>query len=263
MSDTELCSYSIEDGIATITLNRPKALNALNVATAAALHQATAAVCATDGVRCIVINANGRGFMAGGDLASMAGDFSLAGEVVSDILDQIDPTLALLSSHDAPVLGSVHGVAAGAGLSLVAACDLVIAAKGTRFVLAYGQIGATPDCGASDNLLRIIGERKLNEMMFLGTALSDEEALNAGLATRLVDAEELSEQTAQLAAQIASGASVAFGNYKRLVRSARLNAPSAQLDAERASFVALTKTDDFREGVSAFIEKRKATFSGQ
>ncbi|MGJ8687194.1 MAG: enoyl-CoA hydratase/isomerase family protein [Spongiibacteraceae bacterium] len=263
MSDTELCNYTIEDGIATITLNRPKALNALNVATAAALHQATQAVCTSDGVRCIVINANGRGFMAGGDLASMAGDFDLADGVLNDILDQIDPTLKLLSEHDAPVLGSVHGVAAGAGLSLVAACDLVIAAKGTRFLLAYGQIGATPDCGASDNLLRIIGERKLNEMMFLGSPLSDDEALNFGLVNRLADGEELAEQTVALATQIASGASKAFGNYKRLAHSARHNSAQAQLDAERKSFAALTKTADFREGVSAFIEKRKATFIGQ
>jgi 2-(1,2-epoxy-1,2-dihydrophenyl)acetyl-CoA isomerase len=258
-----LRSFDAATGIATVTVHRPDVLNAIDVATAQAIRAAVEPLIELAGVRCVVLRGAGRAFVAGGDLARFAEDFDRAGEVVDALLDALHPAILTLRALDAPVLGAVHGAVAGAGLSLMAACDLVIAAEGTRFLMAYDRIGAAPDCGGTWLLPRLLGPRRAAELMMLSPTWDAVQALQHGLINRVVAADALEAEAANLATQLAHGPTAAFGHFKRLA-DASLHTPLAeQLEAERAAFVAGTRSEDFREGVSAFLAKRPAHFRGR
>lgn len=250
-------------GIATITINRPEVLNAIDVPLAQALRDVVVPLAGDARVRCVVLRGRGRAFVAGGDLARFADDFDTAHVVIDALLDALHPVVETLSTLDAPVIASVHGAVAGAGLSLMAACDLVVAATGTRFLLAYDRIGAAPDCGGTWFLPRLLGSRRAAAMMFLSEQLDADAALAAGLVNKVVAADQLAAETATLATRIASGPTEAYGNYKRLAQATFGNTLHDQLEAERACFKRATATRDFREGVSAFLAKRPATFKGK
>ncbi len=261
----ELATLAIDETrlIATITVNRPKVLNALDVATAEAMQAVAAKLDARPDLRCIILRGAGRAFMAGGDLAGFASDFATADNTVNQLLDALEPVIKTFQAHPAPVLASVHGAVAGAGISLMAAADLAIAATDTRFMLAYDKIGAPPDCGASYFLPRLLGERRAAALMYLGETWSAAEALQYGLVNKLVAANELETATAKLAEKIASGPSLAYSQYKNLVREGRDKNLQQQLKAERVAFCAATKTADFKAGVSAFIKREVAKFCGR
>ena len=257
------CDFDTDSGIATITINRPEVLNAIDVPTAEALQDAVLQLQGKENVRCIVLRGEGRAFVAGGDVASFAEDFDQTAEIVDQLLNALHPVITFLHDHPAPVVGSVQGAAAGAGLSLMAGCDLVIAAEGTRFLLAYNQIGASPDCGGTWYLPRVLGRRRTAELMYLGAKWDAKQALDYGLINRVVPAAELAQETALWAQKIASGPCRANAAFKRLADQS-LDTPLAeQLEAERAAFKDATATADFVEGVSAFLEKRRPEFSGQ
>jgi 2-(1,2-epoxy-1,2-dihydrophenyl)acetyl-CoA isomerase len=251
-----------DTGVATLTINRPEVLNALDVATARAMAAAAASLDGDASVRCIVLRGAGRAFVAGGDLGGFAQDFDAAASVTDELLDALHRVIETLRRHDAPVLASVHGAVAGAGLSLMAGCDLVIAAEGTRFLVAYDRIGAAPDCGGTYFLPRVLGTRRAAEFMFLGESWDAATALAAGLVNRIVPAAELLPETEKLAARLAGGPTRAFGMYKALVAQSQGNTLSAQLELERAAFKAATRTGDFREGVGAFLAKKSPRFQG-
>lgn len=255
-------SLDAATGIVTITLNRPEVLNAIDVPLAEALRDAVVPLAGDARVRAVVLRGNGRAFVAGGDLAGFAKDFDAAPGVVDALLDSLHAVVETLRGIDAPVIASVHGAVAGAGLSLMAACDLVVAAAGTRILLAYDRIGAAPDCGGTYFLPRLLGLRRAAQLMFLSETLDADAALAAGLVTRVVPADQLATATDELARRIASGPTQAFGNYKRLVEGTFDRSLPEQLEAERACFKSATLTADFREGVSAFLAKRPATFKG-
>ncbi|MCK9285787.1 MAG: enoyl-CoA hydratase-related protein [Rhodocyclaceae bacterium] len=256
-------SIDAEQGVATVTINRPDVLNAIDVPTARAIHDAVMPLAQRDDVRCIVLTGAGRAFVAGGDLSRFAEDFEQAAGVVDELLDALHPVIELLANHDAPVLASVHGAVAGAGLSLMSGCDLVLAAEGTRFLLAYDRIGASPDCGGSWYLPRRLGHARANELMLLGATWDAQQALDAGLINRVVPAASLAAETAAMASRLAAGPTRAYGHWKRLARSACHTPLSEQLAAERAAFKAATRSGDFREGVAAFLGKRPARYSGR
>lgn len=256
-------SFDQDRGIATISFNRPEAMNALDVATARAFHETVAGLAGIAGLRCVVLRGAGRAFVAGGDLAAFAADFDRAGVVLDELLDQLNPAVVALQALEAPVLASVHGAVAGAGLSLMCACDVAIAAEGTRFVLAYGRIGASPDCGGTWSLPRLVGQRKAAELMLLGDAWDAATALGAGLVNRVVPAELLEVQTAALAERLAAGATRAFGAFKRLVSEAYRHTLAEQVERERSAFRALTASADFSEGVSTFLAKKAPRFEGK
>lgn len=262
MSLAEL-SFDAASGVATITLNRPDVLNALNVTLAEALRDAVVPLADEPRLRCVMLRGNGRAFMAGGDLAGFAADFDAADTVIDALLDALHAVVETLRAIDAPVIAAVQGAVAGAGLSLMAACDLVVAAAGTRFLLAYDRIGAAPDCGGTYFLPRLLGSRRAAALMFLSEQLDADAALAAGLVNKVVAADQLEVESEALAARIASGPTQAFGNYKRLAQSTFGNTLHDQLEAERASFKSATVTHDFREGVTAFLAKRPATFKGK
>ena len=246
--------------IATLRFNRPEALNAINVPMANAFLTAVQSIAADPGVRAVVLRGNGRGFMAGGDLATLRAD-PVQGAI--DILTPLNAALQLLAQMNAPVIAQVHGAAAGAGLSLVLMADYVIAAEGTRFNLAYINLGTSCDVGASWALPRIVGVRQALEIALLGEAFTADDALRLGLINRVVPGAELDSATAALAQRLASGPTLAYGAMKRLMRASMDHTLPEQLAAEKDAFVHCAGTEDFRAGVEAFHQRQSAQFVGR
>lgn len=246
--------------IATLRFNRPEALNAIDVPMANAFLAAVQTVAADPGVRAVVLCGNGRGFMAGGDLATLRAD-PVQGAI--DILTPLNAALLLLAQMNAPVVAQVHGVAAGAGLSLLLMADYVIAAEGTRLNLAYINLGTSCDVGASWALPRIVGVRQALEIALLGEAFTANDALRLGLVNRVVPGAELDSATTALAQRLASGPTLAYGAMKRLMRESMERTLAEQLAAEKDAFVQCAGTEDFRAGVEAFHQRQRAQFSGQ
>ena len=249
-----------EGAIATLRFNRPEALNAIDVPMANAFLAAVQTVAADPGVRAVVLCGNGRGFMAGGDLATLRAD-PVQGAI--DILTPLNQALLLLTQMNAPVIAQVHGAAAGAGLSLVLMADYVIAAEGTRFNLAYIHLGTSCDVGASWALPRIVGVRQALEIALLGDAFNADDALRLGLINRVVPAAELESSTTALAQRLASGPTLAYGAMKRLMRESMERTLPEQLAAEKDAFVHCAGTEDFRAGVEAFHQRQSPQFVGR
>lgn len=250
-------------GIARLRFQRPEVLNAIDVATARALRDQVQMLASDTRVRCVLLSGEGRAFVAGGDLAPFAQDFDRAPAIIDDLLDALHPAIDGLRALDAPVVAAVHGAVAGAGLSLMAGCDLVLAAEDTRFVMAFDRVGLSPDCGGTYHLPRQIGPRRTAELYLLGSTLTAEQALAMGLVNRVLPGAELATASQQWAAQIAAGPTRAYGHFKRLVQQTYGNTLMQQLEAERTAVKAATQTQDFRTGVQAFMAKQPARFSGQ
>ena len=246
--------------IATLRFNRPEALNAIDVPMANAFLTAVQTVASDPGVRAVVLCGNGRGFMAGGDLATLRAD-PVQGAI--DILTPLNAALQLLAQMNAPVIAQVHGAAAGAGLSLVLMADYVIAAEGTRFNLAYINLGTSCDVGASWALPRIVGVRQALEIALLGEAFTADDALRLGLVNRVVPSAELDSTTAALAQRLAAGPTLAYGAMKRLMRASMDHTLPEQLAAEKDAFVHCAGTEDFRAGVEAFHQRQSPQFVGR
>ena len=211
-------------------------------------------------VRAVLLSGSGKGFMAGGDLAVLSADPQGG---AAELIGPLHEALTLLDTLDAPVVAQVHGVAAGAGLSLMLQADLVLAATGTRFNLAYANIGASCDVGASWALPRRVGLRRALEIALLGETLDAEAAERIGLVNRVVPAADLEAEALALARRLAAGPTVALGHLRRLLRSSFDRDLPAQLDAEAAAFQACAATDDFRIGVDAFRARTPPAFTGR
>lgn len=246
--------------IATLRFNRPESLNAIDVPMANAFLAAVQSIAADPGVRAVVLCGSGRGFMAGGDLATLRAD-PVQGAI--DILTPLNAALQLLAQMNAPVIAQVHGAAAGAGLSLVLMADYVIAAEGTRFNLAYINLGTSCDVGASWALPRIVGVRQALEIALLGEAFTADDALRLGLVNRVVPSAELDSATAALAQRLANGPTLAYGAMKRLMRASMDHTLPEQLAAEKDAFVHCAGTEDFRAGVEAFHQRQSPQFVGR
>ena len=246
--------------IATLRFNRPGALNAIDVPMATALLAAVRTIAGDDSVRCVVLCGAGKGFMAGGDLATLRTD---PVQGAKDLLAPLNEAVALLAQLNAPVIAQVHGVAAGAGLSLMLQADFVLAAEGTRFNLAYINLGTSCDVGASWALPRLVGLRRALEIAMLGDTYSAADAECLGLVNRVVPAAELDAAVHDLAQRLASGPTLAYGHMRRLMRNAFDHDLPAQLAAEAEAFVACTRSADLPEGIEAFHAKRPAAFQGR
>lgn len=248
-----------EGAVATLQFNRPAALNAIDVPMAQAFLAAVKAIAADRGVRAVLLRGSGKGFMAGGDLAVLQAD-PLQG--AADLIGPLHEGIALLATLDTPVIAQVHGVAAGAGLSLMLQADFVLAAEGTRFNLAYVNIGASCDVGASWALPRWVGLRKALEIAMLGDMLDAPAAERIGLVNRVVAADALPAEAMALAQRLAGGPTIALGQLRRLMRGSFDRDLPAQLEAESAAFARCAASADFKTGVDAFFDKRKPQFGG-
>lgn len=248
-----------EGGITHLRLNRPKALNAVDSTMAQAFLQACKA-CANDAeLRVVVISGEGRAFMAGGDISQFRED---PASIPQTLIRPLHEAVEILAGLRAPVIASLQGAVAGAGMSLALACDLAIAADNTRFNLAYVNLGTSTDLGASWSLPRVVGLRRALEIALLSDPVDAPTALQLGLVNRVVTAERLEEETAALATRLAASAPAGLGMLKRLIRDSFDRSLPAQLAAEEQGFAACAATADFAEAVSAFLEKRAPRFSG-
>jgi len=253
---------SDSEGVAEIRFNRPNRLNVLDAETARGFREAVDRALGDDAVHVIVVAAEGKAFIAGGDLAHFrASDDKCA--AASDLIDPIHSALKLLAGSRKISLASLKGAVAGGGMSIALSLDLAIAADDCRFNLAYATIGVSPDCGGSWALPRLVGVRKAMEIALLGETIGAEEALRLSLVNRVVPVADLETGTQALAARLAKGAPVAAGQTKALLRSSLELSFEAQLDAEAASFGVCAATQDFSNAVEAFFEKRKPRFHGR
>lgn len=261
----ETVLLSVQEHVATVTLNRPEVLNALNVPEGEGLIRALETCREDERVRAVILTGAGRGFCAGGDVKAM-------GEAIRSGLDPEDffreltiPLHRLISdlrSTEKPVVAAINGATGGAGMSLAVACDLRIAAEAATFRQAYTSIGLTPDGGWTAFVPRIIGPAKAMELLLLDPVLDARQALALGLVHEVVPGVGLMERAHAVAARLAQGPTKAFGGAKALVNAAVFPDLGAQLERERERIIRQGGTADFREGVAAFVEKRAPRFRG-
>ena len=260
----ETIRADVSEGLLTITLNRPDAYNAFTPTMGRELADALKDARRDAAVRAIVITGAGKAFCSGQDL-KMVDELMPDGRApaLGELLRRHYNGLILAMRRlDKPILASVNGVAAGAGMSLALACDLRIASERASFVQAFVNIGLVPDCGSLYFLPRIVGLAKALELSLLGERIDAREALRLGLVTRVVLEDELPAATAELAGRLAAGAGRALGLTKRGLNRALETNLEDMLEQEALLQEIAGRTDDFREGVTAFKEKRPARFSG-
>ncbi len=254
--------YAVNDGIATITFNRPTVMNALDADMLRGFCAAAGRAAADTTARVVILRGAGPAFIAGGDVAMFHNNRAAMATLVPELAGELHKGILALRRAPQPVIAAVHGAVAGAGMSIMLACDLVIAAGDTQFSLAYSRIGASPDGGATWFLPRVAGNQKAMEMILLADAMDAAALQRIGIVNRVVAAGQLDAETDQLARRLAQGPSRAYAEAKALVNRAGDASLAAQLDAEALAFARCAATGDFAEGVAAFVAKRKPQFRG-
>jgi 2-(1,2-epoxy-1,2-dihydrophenyl)acetyl-CoA isomerase len=245
----------LTDGIASIRLNSPDSLNAIDMETAHALLDAVRWVARSD-ARVVLMSGSGRAFCAGGDLRTLQEAATYPHGGVEALIEPMHATIEALAKIRQPVIASVHGAVAGAGMSLALAADMLIAADNAVFSLAYVKVGASPDCGASWYLPRIVGSRRAMEIALLGDSIDAAQAERLGLANRVVPAAVLEEESRRLALRLVEAAPFALRQIKELVHASMERSLSEQLLCEQRAFVDASRTPDFQLAVKAFLERR-------
>lgn len=251
-------------GVAKITLNRPDKMNSFNVAMHEELQHALDYIAADENTRCLLLTGAGRGFCAGQDL----GDRAVAVDDSRPDLGQsvekyYNPLIRRLTGLNMPVICALNGVAAGAGASIAMACDIVIAARSASFILSFCKVGLVPDSGSSWHFTRALGLPRAKALAMLGNKLSAEQAEQWGLIYQVVDNEALEQESMTLATHLASQPTQALANIKNLLNTSFDHSLHEQLEREREAMQRLGKSDDYKEGVAAFMEKRPAIFNGK
>lgn len=263
MSDVLL--ESVEDGVLTLTLNRPERLNALTPEMCDRLHRALLAAAADSAVGAIVVTGAGDAFCAGGDVKAMAENGADAGrfeERAADLRRRMEAA-RLLHEIPKPTIAMLRGPAAGAGLSLALACDLRIAGETARLTTAFAKVALSGDFGGSYFLTRLVGTAKARELYFLSPVLDAGAALGIGLVTRVVPDAALAAETAALAGALARGPRLTLGHIKQNLNFAEHASLSEVMDIEAFRHTRCTLTEDHREAAAAFVEKRKPAFKGR
>ncbi len=257
---SESILYAVAHGIATITFNRPQVMNALDPATILEFRAVCErAECDTQ-ARVVVLRGAGPAFLAGGDVASFKENLADFSTQVIGLAGELHRGILALRRAPKPVIAGVHGAVAGAGMSIMMACDLVIAAEGTKFNMAYSRIATSPDGGASWFLPRVAGYQKAMELLLLAEEVDTTAMLSMGVINRVVAAAELEAATMTLAQRLAAGPATAYAETKALVNASQKHSLTDHLDAEARAFSRCAAHADFAEGVTAFVEKRKAVF---
>ncbi|SEJ09789.1 2-(1,2-epoxy-1,2-dihydrophenyl)acetyl-CoA isomerase [Pseudomonas linyingensis] len=256
--------FTIEQGVATLTLNRPEQLNSFNPAMHKEVREALKQVRQNAEVRCLLITGAGRGFCAGQDL----GDRNVApGAAAPDLGESIEknynPLIRALRDLPMPVICAVNGVAAGAGANIALACDITLAARSASFIQAFCKIGLVPDSGGTWTLPRAVGMARAKALALLGDRLSAEQAEQWGMIWRCVDDAALQDEALKLARQLATQPTYGLALIKRALNASASNSFDEQLDLERDLQRLAGRSEDYREGVSAFMAKRTPEFKGR
>ncbi|WP_428651312.1 2-(1,2-epoxy-1,2-dihydrophenyl)acetyl-CoA isomerase PaaG [Roseibium sp.] len=264
MTKDQTVLSGLDNGVLKLTLNRPDKLNSFNEDMHLALRAEFERAHADKAVRAVLLTGAGRGFCAGQDLGDRdprkGGPKPDLGHTLETFYN---PTLRLIRSLEKPVVCAVNGVAAGAGANIAFACDIVLAARSAKFIQAFSKIGLIPDAGGSWSLTRILGEPRAKALTLLAEPLMAGQAADWGLIWKAVDDEALLAEATSIAERLAGGPTVGLGLTKRLIQAAATQDLDAQLDMERDCQRTAGRTDDYAEGVTAFLEKRPAVFRGE
>lgn len=261
----ETIDYQLDGSVAVITMNRPDALNALSlqltIDLGAAIERAK-----MDGARAAILTGNGRAFCSGGDLREMQSMWEREGRIeafLEEPLGKLHEVITAIREAPIPFIAAVNGVCAGAGVNFALACDIVIAANDAAFREAFVRIGLSPDCGGTFFLPRAVGEKVATELFMTGDAVDAERALSIGMINKVVASGELISEAVSLAQRLASGPTASLARIKRMMNASFSNDLKSQLALEHECQIESGKSDDFREGVAAFFEKRTANFRGK
>jgi len=256
----ETIDFKLEAGIARLTLNRPDRLNSFTVQ----MHEEVAdALGRLEGARTLILTGAGRGFCAGQDLNDRAVAPGEAVDLGESVEQRYNPLIRTLTGLPMPVIARVNGVAAGAGANIALACDIVIAAKSAKFIQSFAAIGLIPDSGGTWVLPRLVGQARALGLALTGEPLGAEQAADWGLIWKAVEDEKLDEEVDALAARFASGPTRGLARIKRMIRESWGHSLDEELDRQRDAMRELGYSDDYREGVAAFMEKRKPSFAGK
>ena len=264
MSDYKTIEFTIEDGSATLTLNRPDRLNSFTVEMHEEMQDVLTRIETDSTIRALLLTGAGRGFCAGQDLIDRA--VAPGGDAVDlghSCETYWNPMVKRIAEMPIPVVCAVNGVAAGAGANVALACDIVLAAKSAKFIQSFANIGLIPDSGGTWVLPRLIGQARAMAITLTGIPVKAEQAENWGMIWQTLDDNVLMETATGLVKKLASGPTKGLAETKKRIRESALNTLSQELDLERDAMRNLGYSDDYAEGVAAFMEKRKPTFNGQ
>ena len=252
--------YAVENGIATITMNRPKSLNSMNDALIDGLHEALTKAENDEAVRCIVLTGNGKAFCAGGDLSFLNGLEGTAAK--KNFIAKVGAVAKRITVIEKPIIAWINGVTAGAGVNLMLACDLIYASHKAKFGESFAKVALIPDCGGLYFLPRAIGIHKAKELMFTGDLIDAPTAERLGMVNDVIEEEYLKDKVYEMAARLADSAPIAIGLTKKYLNDTGLTLDEV-LNIEETTQPLLMGTDDCKEGIAAFYEKRAAVFTGK
>src|SRR3954471_8859167 len=258
--DYETIAFKLEGGVARLTLNRPDRLNSFTVQ----MHEEVADALANLGdARTLILTGAGRGFCAGQDLNDRAVAPGEAVDLGESVEQRYNPLIRTLVSLPMPVIARVNGVAAGAGANIALACDIVIAARSAKFIQSFASIGLIPDSGGTWVLPRLVGQARALGLALTAEPLPAEKAAEWGLIWKAVEDEALDAEVDALAARFASAPTLGLAAIKRMIRESWGHGLDEELDLQRDAMRELGYSDDYREGVAAFMEKRAPSFTGR
>ena len=256
--------FSIENGLAKLVWNRPDKLNSFNTEMHGEVKDALKQVKKSGEARCLLITGNGRGFCAGQDLSDRAVSSSdEAPDLSQSIEKNYNPLIRTLTTLEMPVICAVNGVAAGAGANIAFACDIVLAAKSASFIQSFNRLGLVPDSGGTWILPRLVGHARAMALCLLGDKISAEQAQQWGMIWKVLEDDELQSEAEKLGYQLAKAPTRGLALVKRAVHAAASNTLDEQLDLERDLQGVAGRTEDYREGVNAFMEKREPNYKGK
>lgn len=259
----ETIRFDVAEAVATLTLHRPDKLNSFTLEMHEELRDVMNILKGNQSIRALLITGAGRGFCAGQDLSARQIDLQAGTVDTGAGLDKnFNPLIRALRSLSIPIVCAVNGVAAGAGANFALSCDIVFAAESASFIQAFVKIGLIPDCGGSFYLPRLVGDARARALSMLGEKITAQEAAQWGMIWKCVPDAELLPLARASAEKLAKSPTVALGLIKRLLNASSSNTLDAQLDLERDLQRLAGQTQDFREGVTAFMEKREANFRG-
>lgn len=255
-------TFEVDDGVGLIRLNRPNKGNALIPEMARELLDAATRCDEDPAVRAVVLTGNGKMFCAGGDLKAFAAQAENVSSYIKDITQPFHAAISQFNWMDPPVVGAINGTAAGGGFSLALTTDIAIAAESAKFTMAYTKGGLTPDGSSSYFLARMVGLRRAKEMALLNPILSARQAMEWGLVNQVVTNDQVLATALEIAHRLAKGPTRSFGETKRLILSGATESLESQMERETRAIASIAKSVDTREGIAAFIAKRKPEFHG-